>query len=1800
MRQRAPMRVRELLQFGSRGRSPSTGSPDRLPHPGRASVLASCLCQAVGGATRALGWRPVMAAILMVCVLSARGQGFVPAFGADDLDDAHCRGYRDGVATSAPPAAVRLALGLHAPDANGEAHPWIGGTAVEGRTTRFDYVVVLKRPVAVGSLCVDVADEQYRGSRNQGELWYLKPDAPVPPSPDKPEQWVPVVFPPAQPVTRFATLPPGVQTRAFLYRDVRVAGVSRVDHWRLFQTRLFNATPLARAAASGGFKSDDADAIPRGRGWGTAVGAAGGKISAKDPAWVVLAWDAPRRVDGLFLRSNATDFNLEYLPAATEAATPALAPDSAWRALAATGRMDLRHDYRYWACAYHWLSVAPTEARAVRLKLTAVERGGDSVWLNGLALFTDLLQSPVPVVAAADEGAPFRFQYDVPLDGQMALVLEDAQGHRLKNILAQVDRPAGPATESWDLKDGTGAYVAPGTYRLRGIVGPPPELRYGITPYPNVDQLWPDRTPWMQGHSGPHGWLSDHSQNWAVASVGDRLYFGASMAEAGVCLIECDLDGKKLWGKHDFNAWLGVGQMAGDDKYLYVAASDNTLYRLDPATHETTRLGPVFSGPERRGSFSCLAAHGGRVYLGFTGEQYLDNAFHAGQVDMANCLPKPASDDFLRALRVMGHPPGQVQNPNDADPKGNGTIDLESTVGAGAVQYLLIAFKEPVPIGSVVFPHPGGPAAVAFSVLKPDAPYPPRLKEETDWTAFADQGRPAAWNCLPAPPATLTRALRIAFTRDDKQRLEQDDVTDLLEDAALGDAPEVAAERRTAAASHLGKGDWYGRIEGLRVLRRRYSTPAASAQLRVNSGTVAANGAWDAQRREALGPEKPGVYVLEWPASQKLVGLALKEVDGAVTEIDVWQGPVEGALPLEGVALDAKSRATGWRQVATYRQPRRSAYHPSPDCNKFARYLDGLVDFHEEIETRGVRLRVTQPWFDHGEKNAECRKHDGRSEHGVHYTQSYASELDTRLCGVLGVAPLRYERGEPPLDRLVYQRVDVRDGQTGALLRELPAEVGWHGLACGPDGALYAIERTHQDIVRLDRETGAATPVVRGCNPHTMTVGPDGSFYVRSWEENGSRPIQVYAADGRPVRTVGQGGGRQAGPWVPARFHELHRLCVDRQGSLWALESQNYPRRIVQYDRAGALVKELFGNTFYGGGGGGNLNRYDAGRAWYGAVEFELDWQKHTSRVSGLLATDLGGDLVAVRLKGRSETYLATTPNSLEPRQSHAVVYLYDAARGTTRRVAAVGSAEFFEPLRASRIVTLLEGAVPQDFAFRWSDRNGNGEVDADEVQFEPRPKGFNGVGRVDYDLGFVGPGVHYRVKEVLANGVPVYERLAVAGAPHLKLTDGSFFTLGGQPAADAGSANFVTGADGALRWSYPAGAGMSGLFIPSWSPGQVNNQFAVIGHEVAPKGDLGEFLVVHANTGEWNLWTADGLLAGQVLLHKGNSLAHLFGPAEARPGMRLDPLSASQEHFHGFFTRTEPDNRYFIVAGFTHMSIVEVQGLERFRRFQSEVQVTPADLARVKAWDASRVQRQVESRALVATARLAANAPLIDGDGAPHEWPAPVSLDADDRARFGLSYDNTHLYLCWMVKGLGPLANSGEEFQRLFKTGAALDFRLGTDPAADPRRTQPARGDLRLLVTFVAGKPRVVLYQPVLPGAPAATRWSTRTEAGGETAFDRVAELTDARVALRGQEDFTVEVVVPLTSLGLVPPRGGESLKMDWGLLVSRDGHQVQQRLYWADKTATGTSDEAVEARLNPALWGNLRFEAGVLEEEL
>jgi hypothetical protein len=253
--------------------------------------------------------------------------------------------------------------------------------------------------------------------------------------------------------------------------------------------------------------------------------------------------------------------------------------------------------------------------------------------------------------------------------------------------------------------------------------------------------------------------------------------------------------------------------------------------------------------------------------------------------------------------------------------------------------------------------------------------------------------------------------------------------------------------------------------------------------------------------------------------------------------------------------------------------------------------------------------------------------------------------------------------------------------------------------------------------------------------------------------------------------------------------------------------------------------------------------------------------------------------------------------------------------------------------------------------------------------------------------------------------------------------------------------------------------------------------------------------------------------------------------------------------------------------------------------------------LRQTRDWETRRRSRTLFSRVLVQ--ECPPGAPAMDGQMKKGEWPALTHLG--DYASFGMQYTADRLFLGWTVEKRGAFTNGGDDFRRYFKTGAAVDVQLGTRAEAALNRKAPEAGDIRILVTRVKGKPGsgeqgrtvAVLYRPVAPDAPKAEHWETSTPAGGTTAFDQVKILDAALIAVQESDDrYSVEAAIPLKDLGLTPAPD-QVLKMDWGVLTTDDGFVTRSRAYWANPMATGVADEPTEARLEPAMWGHVRFAA-------
>lgn len=258
--------------------------------------------------------------------------------------------------------------------------------------------------------------------------------------------------------------------------------------------------------------------------------------------------------------------------------------------------------------------------------------------------------------APAQEGA-IPIEFTLERDGHVTLVIDDAKGVRVRNLVSNVSYPAGTHTVYWDgidqgdaslVKDPDGVWrtrgslVSPGTYHVRGLVHDTLGLTYEFT----VNT--PGNPPWLTHGKGMGvgNWTADHSPPVCVLYVpADRMYsnketmvIGSFVAEAGHGLILTDLDGKKYQGIRSLlGNWTGAQALAldvGDEPvkgyYAFAAAGWHdigTKRQAEVRVAGMTEHGPVSmlmhhepkpkeaANSEAKASVSGLAVRNGLIVV---------------------------------------------------------------------------------------------------------------------------------------------------------------------------------------------------------------------------------------------------------------------------------------------------------------------------------------------------------------------------------------------------------------------------------------------------------------------------------------------------------------------------------------------------------------------------------------------------------------------------------------------------------------------------------------------------------------------------------------------------------------------------------------------------------------------------------------------------------------------------------------------------------------------------------------------------------------------------------------------------------------------------------------------------------------------------------------------------------------------------------------------------------------------------------------------------------------------------------
>ncbi|HEX3134182.1 MAG TPA: discoidin domain-containing protein, partial [Planctomycetota bacterium] len=173
--------------------------------------------------------------------------------------------------------------------------------------------------------------------------------------------------------------------------------------------------------------------------------------------------------------------------------------------------------------------------------------------------------------------------------GFVTLVIEDAAGNRIRNLVAETHFPAGDSTAWWNGLDDRGrdykaaehhqyripgALVAPGSYRVRGLVRDDVSLTYEFSFYTN------GKPPWETA-DGSGWWLANHTPPQAAWFVPagqtkdgkETMLIGSYVTEGGAGLAWLDLDGRKRYGVGWVGGnWTGAAFLTGDRGAKHVPA----------------------------------------------------------------------------------------------------------------------------------------------------------------------------------------------------------------------------------------------------------------------------------------------------------------------------------------------------------------------------------------------------------------------------------------------------------------------------------------------------------------------------------------------------------------------------------------------------------------------------------------------------------------------------------------------------------------------------------------------------------------------------------------------------------------------------------------------------------------------------------------------------------------------------------------------------------------------------------------------------------------------------------------------------------------------------------------------------------------------------------------------------------------------------------------------------------------------------------------------------------------------------
>lgn len=755
-------------------------------------------------------------------------------------------------------------------------------------------------------------------------------------------------------------------------------------------------------------------------------------------------------------------------------------------------------------------------------------------------------------------------------------------------------------------------------------------------------------------------------------------------------------------------------------------------------------------------------------------------------------------------------------------------------------------------------------------------------------------------------------------------------------------------------------------------------------------------------------------------------------------------------------------------------------------------------------------------------------------------------------------------------------KINVYDAETGTLKRTLSCD--WaRGAALDQNGNLYVLSMRDTngwhnrgaEIYRFSGAQGKPQLYMRlprqVQNPWSMAAH-NGKLYI---SDNGYSN-QIWIAENKKITgTIGKAGGRPwAGKYDSAGLLHPAGLYADRFGKLHVAQSA-IPSVFQRYDlKTLKLENELFGEVGY----------------------CPPSWPDCDDPLTVYVKDYFSGGLIRSQLKGDGSSagtnaywrftkmnwpykLLSWISNYKVPRVFRGpgnLKYMFAAGLNPNPAVLVRMEGDSLTPVNYFGTGGIRPGLEV------WGDRNGNGQIDPDEVRLITKLGGrtldgkwqaqaskiddkgniyLTGSDNKAYFIPFKNQGRHGCMEwDFDKSKVVVGEIIPGAGKP-------LFYTAREQITGidEDSKGNLYLSFNTNLNYASPEwtrklkfGLGHTGRFnavkIVSFDP-QGQQRFIAgrkatgvlrdgeMYHHWTQAGMLGDhYIAVGSEWTPFTLYTSDGFFV-QTLL------------ADPNRGETPSPFSlGGGETFAGQLRYFPERNEAYLYTGNTHGMVYQLEGLEKDgtikgeKRFSGTMKLTRhQDPFARKTKEANAVFEHLSDPLKTGNWKNSA-VDLYDNNG-------------QKLAKIDFGYDSENLYARFAVQNKKAFINRADDPAMAFKMGDSVGLYLGKPGKNGPTDT------VRILATVLRGKPVVIGLFP--KSGTLKKPYEYFTAAGGHLNYEFAGIIPDSKAVFKqGDGGYTFEIAVPRRYLPDYELRDGGTVALEAEVLLSGNGIRGLQTL--------------------------------------